>query len=66
MNNLPDEMKIANCKCCLLADAMKDCKHCPFNIGLVYVQLDQVKKADIEYPIQLKQARLSNLKLSII
>ena len=66
MYNLPDEMKIANCKCCLLSDVMKDCNTCPFNIGLVYKQLDQVKKQDIDYPIELKQARLSNLKLSII
>lgn len=66
MNSLPDEMKIANCKCCLLSQAMKDCKVCPFNIGLVYKQLETVKKQDIDYPVQLKQARLSNLKLSII
>jgi hypothetical protein len=28
------EMHIANCKCCLLASAMKTCPLCRFNIGL--------------------------------
>lgn len=65
-NMTHDEMKIACCKTCLLADAMKTCNTCSFNIGLVYKGLDHVKKVDIDYPIELKQARLSNLKLSII
>lgn len=25
---------IANCKCCLLAEAMKTCQNCRFSIGL--------------------------------
>ncbi len=28
------ESQIATCKCCLLADAMKSCPLCRFNIGL--------------------------------
>jgi hypothetical protein len=28
------ESYIANCKCCLLAQAMKNCPLCHFNIGL--------------------------------
>jgi hypothetical protein len=28
------EAYIANCKCCLLAQAMKECPLCRFNIGL--------------------------------
>jgi hypothetical protein len=28
------ESYIANCKCCLLAQAMKTCSTCRFNIGL--------------------------------
>lgn len=28
------EMMIAQCKTCLLAECMKDCKNCPFRIGL--------------------------------
>jgi hypothetical protein len=28
------EMYIANCKCCMLAQAMKVCPKCRFNIGL--------------------------------
>lgn len=47
MNNLPDEMKIANCKCCLLAHVMRDCKHCPFNVGLVYKTLDAIKRSEV-------------------
>ena len=27
-------MYIANCVCCLLAEAMKHCATCPFNVGL--------------------------------
>jgi hypothetical protein len=27
-------MWIAICKTCLLADVMKDCAHCQFNVGL--------------------------------
>lgn len=29
------EAYIANCKCCMLAQAMKTCPLCRFNIGLV-------------------------------
>jgi hypothetical protein len=36
------ESYIAMCKCCLLAEAMKDCPLCRFNIGLA----EQVKLAD--------------------
>ena len=28
------EFYVANCKCCLLADTMKTCSVCHFNIGL--------------------------------
>jgi hypothetical protein len=28
------ESYIANCKCCMLAQAMKNCPFCLFNIGL--------------------------------
>ncbi len=42
---------IAMCKCCLLADAMKECRTCLFNIGLA----EQVKPADlIPLPIQFQ------------
>lgn len=27
-------MEVANCKCCLLAEAMKDCKACKFSHAL--------------------------------
>ena len=32
--NLDDDTKIALCKACTLAEVMKDCKVCAFNIGL--------------------------------
>ena len=41
---------IAMCKCCLLAEAMKDCAVCRFNIGLRYKR--QPLQA-IPLPIQL-------------
>ena len=31
-----ERMYIATCGCCTLAEAMKDCKLCRFNIGLTY------------------------------
>ncbi len=45
------ESHIAMCKCCLLAQAMKECQTCLFNIGLA----EQVKQSDlIPLPIQLQ------------
>lgn len=35
---------IAMCRCCLLADAMKDCHNCLFNIGLA---------TEIEVPVKV-------------
>ncbi len=43
------ESYIANCKCCMLAQAMKNCPFCLFNIGLA----EQVNLAEcIALPIQ--------------
>lgn len=61
MNNLTDEMKIANCQCCLLAKVMRDCDVCPFKIGLIYKRLEAVKNVKVEYPDQLKDATLTKL-----
>ena len=45
------EFHIAMCKCCLLAEAMKQCSICQFNIGLA----EQVKQTElIPLPIQLQ------------
>lgn len=45
------ESHIAMCKCCLLAQAMKDCPVCLFNIGLA----QQIKQTElIPMPIQLQ------------
>ncbi len=42
------EFYIANCKCCLLAEAMKTCPVCRFNIGLA-----EKPKAEEAIPISL-------------
>jgi len=34
--NERESMYIACCKCCTLAEVMKDCKACRFNIGLPF------------------------------
>ena len=47
------ESHIAMCKCCLLAQAMKDCPVCLFNIGLAQ-QTEQTEL--IPMPIQLQAA----------
>jgi hypothetical protein len=45
------ESQIATCKCCLLAQVMKECPTCLFNIGLA----EQVKETElIPLPIQLQ------------
>ena len=30
------QMYIANCKCCTLANILRDCKRCKFNVGLLH------------------------------
>lgn len=63
---MDDLSKISNCKICLLAQAMKDCKACQFNIGLVYKTLDLIKEEEIKaYPDDLRDKTFSNLKLSL-
>ena len=42
------ESYIANCKCCLLAQAMRTCPTCQFNIGLA-----EPIKLDEAVPVQL-------------
>lgn len=61
MDNLTDEMKIACCKACLLAEKMKDCDNCPFSIGLVYRALDLAKDIKADYPPELKQKTIQKL-----
>jgi len=61
MNNLTDEMKIACCKSCLLAYAMRDCTSCPFQVGLLFGLLDKVKTVEMEYPGELRESRLESL-----
>jgi len=41
------EMYIANCKCCMLAECMKNCPICLFNIGLAEkLELKEIKEND--------------------
>lgn len=37
------EMYIANCKCCMLAQVMKTCPLCRFNIGLTETPVEKEK-----------------------
>jgi hypothetical protein len=42
---------IATCKCCLLAQAMKDCPTCYFNLGLA----EQARSAEsLPLPVQIQ------------
>lgn len=45
---------ISNCKCCLLADAMKTCPHCLFNIGLAE-KVDQTEwiPLPVQFPVMM-------------
>ena len=61
-NTLPDESKIACCKICTLSEAMKDCKTCPFRIGLVFKQADQLVTLELQRENFVKNI---NLILSI-
>lgn len=56
------EMHIANCKCCLLADAMKNCAVCRFNIGLA--EKVELPKAAIPLAYQLFQEKSRVLERS--
>ena len=53
-------MYIACCKACTLAEVMKDCKGCKFNVGLPF----KVIKAD-ELKIQELTPKNSNIGLSL-
>ncbi len=57
--SLPDEMKIANCNICMLADSMKDCKTCPFNLGLTFKKL---KEQDTKMPDHLRETYTKQVK----
>ena len=46
------EFYIANCKCCLLAEAMKRCHDCQFNIGL-NEKLEATAPIPVSLPIRL-------------
>ena len=53
-------MYIACCKACTLAEAMKDCKGCKFNVGLPF----RVIKADDAKSLELTPKN-SNIGLSL-
>lgn len=64
--SLPDEMRIANCAICTLADSMKDCKRCQFNIGLAFKTLkENPVTASDEQITELKKAYTRQMKLIV-
>ena len=64
--SLPDESKIACCLTCTLGTVMRDCKNCPFNIGLIVKGLQAIKQAENIQPAQVDTVLLiSNLTLSL-
>lgn len=46
------EFYIANCKCCLLAETMKRCHACLFNIGLTE-KMEATTPIPISLPIRM-------------
>jgi hypothetical protein len=46
------EFYVANCKCCLLADVMKTCPVCRFNIGLVEKQ-EAMQPIPVSIPVRV-------------
>jgi hypothetical protein len=48
------ESYIATCKCCLLAQAMKTCPLCRFNIGLA-VQVELPETISLPVQIQIRE-----------
>lgn len=59
---LTDENFIAFCACCTLAEAMKDCKRCRFNIGLPF---RLIKEAEATQDAEIK-ALLGKTKAEFI
>lgn len=45
---LPESMKQACCNICTLAEAMKDCKNCPFNKYAKAVTKQPIRRPDIK------------------
>lgn len=45
------EFYVANCMCCLLAEAMKSCALCQFNVGLEEKQTEKLSPASFSLPI---------------
>lgn len=50
------ESYIAMCKCCLLAEALKDCPVCLFNIGLaVEIKLSETRPRTLQIPLKIHE-----------
>jgi len=48
-------LNVANCLCCTIAESMRDCRTCPFNVGLVFKSLQTIKQA--ETPVNVSALR---------
>jgi hypothetical protein len=59
-----EEMAIACCRCCLLAESMKTCKVCPFKAGLIYRDFDRLSESVKEN--EADNVRLNSLKSLIL
>ncbi len=46
------ESYIANCKCCLLAQSMRECPLCLFNLGLAVPVDLYIKPAPLPHPVE--------------
>lgn len=54
------EFYVATCKCCLLAEAMKTCPACQFNIGLAH-KTELVDTTPVLIPIPMAAFALSEV-----
>lgn len=57
------EFYVANCKCCLLAEAMKTCPVCQFNIGLAH-KPQPMDAIPVSIPISIAAFALSEESLT--
>jgi len=54
---LDDEMKIACCVACTLADVMRHCETCPFRIGLLFRLIKQNETLSADNALRVEERR---------
>jgi hypothetical protein len=64
-HKITDENYIAWCACCTLAEAMKDCRNCDFNIGLPF-RLIKAEESRQDAEIKARTAGLKPYYLELI